>query len=153
MPPPGPAGASGPAGGPGSGPARDSGPGRAENLNSGRPRESGPGPARESGPGRARDFGPGRVEDFDPGLARERTRLAWTRTAVAFAAVGAAILKSHLVAGLAVLGLGGVVWGLRHLLQDTAVTRSQPARLLGVTLTVVAVAIVALVIAFVAHHQ
>jgi uncharacterized membrane protein YidH (DUF202 family) len=137
MPPPGPAGASGPAGGPGSGPARDSGPGRAENLNSGRPRESGPGP----------------VEDFDPGLARERTRLAWTRTAVAFAAVGAAILKSHLVAGLAVLGLGGVVWGLRHLLQDTAVTRSQPARLLGVTLTVVAVAIVALVIAFVAHQR
>jgi uncharacterized membrane protein YidH (DUF202 family) len=145
MPPPGPAGDSGPAGGPGPGPARDSGPGRAENLNSG--------PAREPGPGRARDSGPGRVEDFDPGLARERTRLAWTRTAVAFAAVGAAILKSHLVAGLTVLGLGGVVWGLRHLFRDTAVTRSQPARLLGVTLTVVAVAIVALVVAFVAHHQ
>jgi uncharacterized membrane protein YidH (DUF202 family) len=87
-------------------------------------------------------------EDFDPGLARERTRLAWTRTAIAFAAVGAAILKSHLAAGLTVLGLAAVVWGLRNLFRDAAVPRSQPARLLGVTLTVVAVAIVALVIAF-----
>jgi uncharacterized membrane protein YidH (DUF202 family) len=96
---------------------------------------------------------PGQAEDFDPGLARQRTRLAWTRTAIAFAAVGAAVLKMHLVAGVTVLGLAGIVWGLRHLFRDTAVTRSQPARLLGVTLTVVAVAIVALVIAFVGHHR
>jgi uncharacterized membrane protein YidH (DUF202 family) len=104
-------------------------------------------------PGSAGDPGPGRARDFDPGLARERTRLAWTRTAIAFAAVGAAILKSHLVEGLVVLGLAGIVWGLRHLFRDTAVARSQPARLLGVTLTVVAVAIVALVIAFLGHHR
>jgi uncharacterized membrane protein YidH (DUF202 family) len=96
---------------------------------------------------------PRRVEDFDPGLARERTRLAWTRTAIAFAAVGAAVLKSHLVAGLTVLGLAGVVWGLRQLFRDTAVTRSQTARLLGVTLTVVAVALVALVLSFVGHPR
>lgn len=92
-------------------------------------------------------------EDFDPGLARDRTRLAWTRTAIAFAAVGAAVLKSHLAAGLTVLGLAAVVWGLRHLFRDAAVPRSQSARLLGVTLTVVAVAIVALVVAFLGHPR
>lgn len=96
---------------------------------------------------------PGEPEEFDPGLARERTRLAWTRTAVAFAAVGAAILKTRLVAGLAVLALAVVVWGLRRLFRDAAVTRSQRARLLGVTLTVVAVALVALVIAFLGHSR
>jgi uncharacterized membrane protein YidH (DUF202 family) len=96
---------------------------------------------------------PGEPEDLDPGLARERTRLAWTRTSIAFAAVGAALLKSQLVAGLAVLGLAAVVWGLRQLFRDAAVTRSQPGRLLGVTLTVVAVAVVALVIAVLGHPR
>jgi uncharacterized membrane protein YidH (DUF202 family) len=107
-----------------------------------------PAPPANSGPGDPRP-----VKELDPGLARERTRLAWTRTSIAFAAVGAAVLKSRLAAGLAVLGLAGVVWALRHLFRDTAVPRSQPARLLGVTLTVVAVALVALVIAFVGHHR
>jgi uncharacterized membrane protein YidH (DUF202 family) len=90
---------------------------------------------------------PPEPEDFDPGLARERTRLAWTRTSIAFAAIGAVILKSQLAAGLVVLGLAAAVWGLRQLFRDAAGTRSQPGRLLGVTLTVVAVAIVALVVA------
>jgi uncharacterized membrane protein YidH (DUF202 family) len=96
---------------------------------------------------------PRRAEDFDPGLARERTRLAWTRTAIAFATVGAAVLKSHLVAGLTVLGLAAIVWGLRRLFRDAAVARSQSARLLGVTLTVVAVALVALVLSFFGHPR
>jgi uncharacterized membrane protein YidH (DUF202 family) len=34
------------------------------------------------------------IEDADPGLARARTALSWTRTAISFAAVGAVILKS-----------------------------------------------------------
>jgi uncharacterized membrane protein YidH (DUF202 family) len=96
---------------------------------------------------------PGEPEELDPGLARERTRLAWTRTAIAFAAVGAALLKTHLVAGLAVCGLAVIVWGLRRLFRDTAVTPSQPARLLGVTATVVAVAAVALAIALLSHPR
>jgi uncharacterized membrane protein YidH (DUF202 family) len=110
-------------------------------------------PDRPGDPGRAGVPEPRRAEDFDPGLARERTRLAWTRTAIAFAAVGAAILKSHLVAGLTVLGLAGIVWGLRHLFRDTAANRSQPARLRGLTLIVVAVAVVALILAFVGHPR
>ena len=112
-----------------------------------------PRPAEDSGSGRPGPPGPRPAEDFDPGLARERTRLAWTRTAIAFATVGAAVLKTHLVAGLTVLGLAGVVWALRQLFRDTAVTRSQSARLLGVTLTVVAVALVALVLSFVGHSR
>ena len=115
--------------------------------------DPGPGTGRDFGPGPVRDLGPDRAEDFDPGLARERTRLSWTRTAIAFAAVGAAVLKSHLVEGLIVLSLAGMVWGLRQLFRDSAVARSQPARLLAVTLTVVAVAIVALAIAFLGHQR
>lgn len=104
--------------------------------------------------------GPPEPEEFDPGLARERTRLAWTRTAVAFAAVGAAVLKTRLVAGLIVLALAAVVWGLRHLFRDTFLgpgpgddpdAGRHPERLLGITATVVAVAAVALVIAFLGH--
>ena len=59
---------------------------------------------------------PDEPEESQPGLARERTDLAWIRTAIAFAATGAAILKNHLAAGLVVLGLAVVIWGLRRML-------------------------------------
>ena len=42
-------------------------------------------------------------EDGDPGLARARTSLAWTRTALSFAAVGAVLLKKDFIAGLIIL--------------------------------------------------
>ena len=42
-------------------------------------------------------------EDADPGLARVRTSLAWTRTALSFAAVGGVTLKKNVVAGLLIL--------------------------------------------------
>ena len=96
---------------------------------------------------------PGGPEELDPGLARERTRLAWTRTAIAFAAVGAVVLKSHPVAGLVVIALAVPVWGLHHLFPATPIARSQSARLLTVTVTVVAVALVALALALLGQHS
>ena len=39
-------------------------------------------------------------EDLDPGLARERTMLAWVRTGIAFAAVGAVMLRKQPVLSL-----------------------------------------------------
>jgi uncharacterized membrane protein YidH (DUF202 family) len=91
---------------------------------------------------------PDEPEESQPGLARERTDLAWTRTAIAFAATGAAILKNHLAAGLVVLGLAVVIWGLRRMLpapggDEAALGR----RLLIVTIAVTGVGIVALVVA------
>jgi uncharacterized membrane protein YidH (DUF202 family) len=55
------------------------------------------------------------IEDRDPGLARERTDLAWTRTGISFIALGAAMLRSDVVAGAVVMVAGAAVWGLGHL--------------------------------------
>ena len=63
-----------------------------------------------AGPGPADD-----IEDRDPGLARERTDLAWTRTAISFAALGAAMLRLSAVAGAVVMTTGVAVWGLGQL--------------------------------------
>ena len=92
------------------------------------------------------------VEQLDPGLARERTKLAWARTAIAFAALGGAILKKEPVAGLVVLALTPLIWGLGRFVGHTAERPElQPRRLLAVTVTVVAVSALAMVIAFVGH--
>jgi uncharacterized membrane protein YidH (DUF202 family) len=95
--------------------------------------------------------GRGEREDLELVLARERTNLAWTRTAIAFAATGAAILKNHLVAGLVVLALGVVAWGMRLAFPPTIHDQSRPRRLLLVTITVSAVGIVALILVFSTH--
>ena len=79
-------------------------------------------------------------EDVDPGLARVRTSLAWTRTALSFAAVGGVVLKKDVVAGLVILAAAPVIWRLGRLAQDL------PGRLKLVTATIVAVALVALVV-------
>jgi uncharacterized membrane protein YidH (DUF202 family) len=93
---------------------------------------------------------PDDVEDLDPGLARERTELAWIRTAIAFAAVGGAILKTSVAAGLTVIALSTLIWGLPRLFPDAAATGPRPGRLLLVTITVTAVSLVAL--AVLGHH-
>jgi uncharacterized membrane protein YidH (DUF202 family) len=78
----------------------------------------------------------------DAGLARERTSLAWTRTALSFGAVGGVVLKREIVAGLILLALAPVIYVLGRL------AYSGPGKLKVVTGTIVAVALVALVVAF-----
>jgi uncharacterized membrane protein YidH (DUF202 family) len=77
----------------------------------------------------------------DPGLARERTQLAWTRTAISFAAVGGVVLKKDVVPGLILLAVSPAIWYLGHLAYRS------PGRLKLVTVTIVAVALIALVVA------
>jgi uncharacterized membrane protein YidH (DUF202 family) len=80
-------------------------------------------------------------EDGDPGLAGARTSLAWTRTALSFAALGGLVLKKDLVPGLLILAAAPVIWQLGRL------ARHHPGRLKLVTATIVAVALVALGVA------
>jgi uncharacterized membrane protein YidH (DUF202 family) len=87
---------------------------------------------------------PGEPEEFDPGLARERTRLAWSRTAVSFAAVGAVVLKKDIIPGLIILATVPVIWQLGRL------AHHRRGRLELVTATIVAVALVALLVAVLA---
>ena len=80
-------------------------------------------------------------EDADPGLARVRTSLAWTWTALSVAAVGAVVLRKDVIAGLLILAIAPVIWWLGRLGQHL------PDRIRLVTATIVAVSLVALVVA------
>lgn len=87
------------------------------------------------------------MEDMDPGLAKERTNLAWTRTAISFAALGGALLKSTPPAGVLVLSMSAVVWGLgqmsRHPVRAVCSGR---CRHLFITLTVTLISLIALAV-------
>jgi len=80
-------------------------------------------------------------EDAGPGLARVRTSLAWTRTALSFAAVGAVALRKDVVAGLLILATAPVIWWLGRLAHHL------PGRIRLVTATIVIVSLVALAVA------
>lgn len=86
------------------------------------------------------------IEDADPGLARERTELAWTRTAISFAALGGAILKSAPIAGFPVLAFSVVIWELGRLPGAALSRRSRERRLHMITGILTAIALTALVL-------
>jgi uncharacterized membrane protein YidH (DUF202 family) len=90
---------------------------------------------------------PGPPGSRDPGLARERTSLSWTRTALSFAAVGGVVLKREVAVGLILLALAPVIYVLGRL----AYTRPEKHKL--VTATIVMVALVALVVSFTAKTR
>jgi len=89
------------------------------------------------------DRAPEDMEDLDPGLARERTELAWRRTAISYAALGAALLKASPAVGALVLAASGLIWG--------AGRQARRRRLLLVTVAVTSVSIGALVLALLAR--
>jgi uncharacterized membrane protein YidH (DUF202 family) len=80
-------------------------------------------------------------EDRDPGLAQARTSLAWTRTAISFAAVAGVVMKTRLFPGLVLMGAAPAIWQLGRL------ARHHPGRLKLVTVTIVVVSVVALAVA------
>ncbi|MFG2084765.1 MULTISPECIES: DUF202 domain-containing protein [unclassified Spirillospora] len=88
-------------------------------------------------------------EDLDPGLARERTELAWFRTAVAFAALGGAMLQTTPVIGGLVLGMSALVHVLgratRPAGRAAAHERRRALLLISVAVTLVAAAALATV--------
>jgi uncharacterized membrane protein YidH (DUF202 family) len=92
------------------------------------------------------------MEDIDPGLARERTELAWTRTAISFAALGGAMLKTTPLAGTLVLAASAIVWGIGRLARSSVRpgpgSRDEPRLLLLISLVVTAVSLAALALAF-----
>jgi uncharacterized membrane protein YidH (DUF202 family) len=90
-------------------------------------------------------------EDADPNQARERTRLAWTRTAIAFAAVGGAVLKTNVPAGIVVLALAPVVWLTGRVSRRADAGQSRPGELRLIAAAVIVVALVVLVIALTGH--
>jgi uncharacterized membrane protein YidH (DUF202 family) len=91
---------------------------------------------------------PDDIEDADPGLARDRTELAWTRTAISFAALGGVILKNRPYAGIPVLLLSALIWGLGRLTSAPGAGRARARHLLLIAVAVTGVSIAALVITF-----
>jgi uncharacterized membrane protein YidH (DUF202 family) len=86
--------------------------------------------------------------DEDRGFARERTALAWTRTALSFGALGGVIVKSHVVLGLVVLGCVPVIWQLGRLTMREVPAELLDRRLRTILTVIVGVAVVALVVSF-----
>jgi uncharacterized membrane protein YidH (DUF202 family) len=104
-----------------------------------------PGPQPEPGDG---------PEERDSGLARERTSLSWTRTAISFAALGGTVLKENLATGLIILAVAPVVWQLGRVSRGPGSVDRSPAlsvvgatRLFLITVSIVGVAALCLVIA------
>jgi len=90
-------------------------------------------------------------EERDPGLARERTSLAWTRTAISFAALGGTVLKANVITGLITLAIAPLIWQLGRVSRGSATDGELPEvgafRLFLIAVTIVLVAMICLAIA------
>lgn len=86
--------------------------------------------------------------DRDPGLARERTELAWTRTAISYAALGSAVLKAAPVAGVLVLMIGATAWKTSRVPGVPVAGPGQARRLRLITVSITAVAVAALIVSY-----
>jgi len=101
-----------------------------------------------TGPGVTGPGGGDDPEERDPGLARERTSLSWTRTAISFAALGGVVLKTNVITGLVILAVAPVIWQLGRVTRGRAVGPALTAvgaiRLFLITVSIVAVALICL---------
>jgi uncharacterized membrane protein YidH (DUF202 family) len=89
-------------------------------------------------------------EERDPGLARERTSLSWTRTAISFAALGGVVLKANVITGLIVLALAPLIWHIGRLSRGSHGTRLPAVggrRIRLITVSIVGVSLLCLLIA------
>jgi uncharacterized membrane protein YidH (DUF202 family) len=90
-------------------------------------------------------------EERDPGLARERTSLSWTRTAISFAALGGVVLKENVISGLIILAIAPVVWQLGRVTRggtaETGLSGVGATRLFMITVSIVAVSLLCLIVA------
>jgi uncharacterized membrane protein YidH (DUF202 family) len=91
-----------------------------------------------------------------PGLAQERTSLAWTRTAISFAALGGVVLKANVVTGLIIVALAPVIWQLGRMTRGSApeaggrlpaVPVVGATRLFAIAIAIAAVALLCLIVA------
>ena len=94
---------------------------------------------------------PDDIEDTDPGLARARTKLAWTRSSVSFAAIGVLIRKTRPLIGAPLLVLSAVIWSIGLMRRTPGQAGVAPKRVLFVTICVVVIAAVALTLALATH--
>ena len=91
------------------------------------------------------------IDDADPGLARERTKLAWTRSSVSFAAVGILILKTRPLIGAPLLVLSAVIWSIGLTRRTPGRAGVAPKRVTFVMICVLVIAALALTLALTAH--
>ena len=91
------------------------------------------------------------IEESDVGRALERTSLSWTRTALAFAALGGVVLKENVITGLIILAVVPLVWRLgrppRSGLPPSGLPTVGATRIRVITISIVGVALLSLVIA------
>jgi uncharacterized membrane protein YidH (DUF202 family) len=97
----------------------------------------------------------GDPEEHAPGLARERTSLAWTRTALSFAALGGTMLKANAVTGLLILAVAPVVWQLGRVSRSPSPHGDLPVvgatRLFLITVSILVVGLLCLAVAVFGH--
>ncbi|MDX6738723.1 DUF202 domain-containing protein [Actinocorallia sp. A-T 12471] len=82
----------------------------------------------------------------DPGLAGERTELAWLRSAIALAALGAATVRAAPLPGLLILLVAVGVWWVSRSARGRGRTPGDPRRMRMIAFAGAAVAVAALMI-------
>jgi uncharacterized membrane protein YidH (DUF202 family) len=102
-------------------------------------------------PGQAQSRVPEDIEETDPGLARERTKLAWTRSSVSVAAIGVLIMKTRPLVGAPLLILSAIIWSIGLVRRQPGRAGLAPKRVLFVAICVLVIGIVALTLALIGH--